>query len=62
MQRSENNAVRWKRIKEIAEDIEIALEDVTKETFDKQKVKAKVRELQAKRRKEEKEYESKIGI
>jgi len=59
VQRSENNAVRWKRIKEIAEDIEIALEDVTKETFDKQKVKAKVRELQAKRRKEEKEYEVK---
>merc|ERR1712072_447770 len=59
VQRSENNAVRWKRIKEIAEDIEIALEDVTKETFDKQKVKAKVRELQAKRRKEEKEYEKK---
>ena len=59
VQRSENNAVLWKRIKEIAEDIEIALEDVTKETFDKQKVKAKVRELQAKRRKEEKEYEVK---
>jgi len=59
VQRSESNAVRWKRIKEIAEDIEIALEDVTKETFDKQKVKAKVRELQAKRRKEEKEYEVK---
>ena len=59
VQRSENNAVRWKRIKEIAEDIEIALEDVTKETFDKQKVKAKVRELQAKRRKEEKEHEVK---
>ena len=30
VQRSENNAVRWKRIKEIAEDIEIALEDVTR--------------------------------
>jgi hypothetical protein len=55
--RSENSAVRWKRIKELAEDIEIALEDVTKETFDKQKVKAKVRELQAKRR--EAEYEKK---
>lgn len=40
VQRSENSAVRWKRIKELAEDIEIALEDVTKETFDKQKVKA----------------------
>ncbi|CAL6299914.1 unnamed protein product [Bathycoccus prasinos] len=40
--------------KNFAEDIEIALEDVTKETFDKQKVKAKVRELQAKRREAEK--------
>jgi hypothetical protein len=59
VQRSENSAVRWKRIKELAEDIEIALEDVTKETFDKQKVKAKVRELQAKRREAEKEYEKK---
>jgi hypothetical protein len=59
VQRSENSAVRWKRIKELAEDIEIALEDVTKETFDKQKVKAKVRELRAKRREAEKEYEKK---
>jgi len=59
VQRSENSAVRWKRIKELAEDIEIALEDVTKETFDKKKVKAKVRELQAKRREAEKEYEKK---
>ena len=59
VQRSENSAVRWKRIKELAEDIEIALEDVTKETFDKQKVKAKVKELQAKRREAEKEYEKK---
>ena len=59
VQRSENSAVRWKRIKELAEDIEIAWEDVTKETFDKQKVKAKVRELQAKRREAEKEYEKK---
>ena len=59
VQRSENFAVRWKRIKELAEDIEIALEDVMKETFDKQKVKAKVRELQAKRREAEKEYEKK---
>ena len=59
VQRSENSAVRWKRIKELAEDIEIALEDVTKETFDKQKVKAKVKELQAKRREAEKEYDKK---
>jgi len=57
--RSENSAVRWKRIKELAEDIEIALEDVTKETFDKQKVKAKVRELQSKRREVKREYEKK---
>jgi len=35
------------------------LEDVTKETFDRQKVKAKVRELQGKRREAEKEYEKK---
>jgi len=54
VQRSENSAVRWKRIKELAEDIEIALEDVTKETFDKQKVKAKVRELQASEEKQKK--------
>jgi len=59
VERSENTAVRWKRIKELAEDIEIALEDVTKETFDRQKVKAKVRELQGKRREAEKEYEKK---
>jgi len=54
VQRSENSAVRWKRIKELAEDIEIALEDVTKETFDKKKVKAKVRELQASEEKQKK--------
>jgi hypothetical protein len=59
VQRSENSAVRWKRIKELAEDIEIVLEDVTKETFDKKKVKAKVRELQAKRSEADKEYEKK---
>ena len=59
MERSESTAVRWKRIKELAEDIEITLEDVTKETFDRQKVKAKVRELQGKRREAEKEYEKK---
>ena len=57
--RSESYGIRWKRIKELAEDIDIALEDATKETFDKQKVKAKVRELQAKRREAEKEYEKK---
>ena len=59
MERSESTAVRWKRIKELAEDIEITLEDVTKETFDRQKVKVKVRELQGKRREAEKEYEKK---
>ena len=59
VQRSENSAVRWKRIKELAEDIEIALEDVTKETFGKKKVKAKVREVQAKRKEAEKWYETK---
>ena len=59
VERSESTAVRWKRIKELAEDIEITLEDVTKETFDRQKVKAKVRELQGKRREAEKEYEKK---
>ena len=57
--RSESYGIRWKRIKELAEDVDIALEDATKETFDKQKVKAKVRELQAKRREAEKEYEKK---
>ncbi|CAL6334797.1 unnamed protein product [Bathycoccus prasinos] len=59
VKRSENSAVRWKRIKELTEDIEIALEDATKETFDKQKVKAKVRELQSKRREAKREYEKK---
>ena len=57
--RSETNGTRWKRIKELAEDIEIALEDVSKVTFDKQKIKAKVRELQAKRREAENAYEKK---
>ena len=52
-------AARWKRIKLLAEDIEIALQDVTKETFDKQNIKAKVRELQAKRREAENAYEKK---
>merc|ERR1711959_309213 len=56
---SESYGIRCKRIKELAADIDIALEDVTKETFNKQKVKAKVRELQAKRREAEKEYEKK---
>merc|ERR1712216_23098 len=50
--RSESYGIRWKRIKELAEDIDIALEDATKETFNKQKVKAKGREA-------EKEYEKK---
>ena len=57
--RSESHGIRWKRIKELAEDIDIALEDATAKTLDKQKVKAKVRELQAKRREAEKEYEKK---
>jgi len=45
---SAKTAARWKRIKLLAEDIEVALQDVTKETFDKQNIKAKVRDLQAK--------------
>ena len=56
---SAKTAARWKRIKLLAEDIEIALQDVTKETFDKQNIKAKVRELQAKRREAENAYEKK---
>ncbi|CAL6332541.1 unnamed protein product [Bathycoccus prasinos] len=57
--RSETNGTRWKGIKELAEDIEIALQDVTKETFDKHNIKSKVRELQAMRREAENAYEKK---
>ena len=57
--RSETAALRWKRMKEFAEDIEIALENVTKETFDKKKLKMKVKELQLKRKEDEKAYEIK---
>ncbi|CAL6337439.1 unnamed protein product [Bathycoccus prasinos] len=57
--RSETNGTRWKGIKELAEDIEIALQDVRKETFDKHNIKSKVRELQAMRREAENAYEKK---
>ena len=57
--RSEFKALRWKRVKELAEDIEIALDDFTNEAFDKKKLKIRVRELQAKRKEDENAYKIK---
>jgi len=55
IEQSENLSVRWKRIREFAEDIEAALEEFgfTKETFDKKKLKIRVKELRESRSKAE---------